>query len=310
MLNCFFFQTVSISRGKEGNTNPVIWREIQAPWWFIYKPFLQGAGVPGQWPPGWPCGWAGNPVGIYKHFSPAVVVVAALARSTNCVESPKASGTALGCRVLGEEIRSISNLGIMEDQLCRSSQRRLGSCSNHLCTVRNKSSWKWFHRYYWLCLRRACRKVFGDSCLPAFPPMEKCLLIIHPPTQGALPRSRQRRQIHFTAESCRWGRTSSCRGCYSLSSHPPQSHNPYSIPASHQISQLEHPFCFSNPSLMDIDNLPSLHLDSKSLPAATTASRRSRQSSSFPPLSPASSTPHQCPCTRLKHIHCTFSIYP
>ena len=34
--------------------------------------------MPGQWTPGWPCGWAGNPVGIYKHFSPAVVVVAAV----------------------------------------------------------------------------------------------------------------------------------------------------------------------------------------------------------------------------------------
>ena len=47
---------------------------------------------------------------------------------------------------------------------------------------------------------------------------------------------------------------------------------------------LEHPSYFSNPSLMDENNLTSLHVDSSSLPNPTRGSRRS-QNDPLPHLS-------------------------
>ena len=48
---------------------------------------------------------------------------------------------------------------------------------------------------------------------------------------------------------------------------------------------------------MDESNLPSLHVNTKSLPTPTRGHRRHREPSPSPPLFPASSTPNQRPCT-------------
>ena len=66
---------------------------------------------------------------------------------------------------------------------------------------------------------------------------------------------------------------------------------------ANQSSQLAHPSYFRNPALMDDSNLPSLHLDTNSLPNPSRGRRRRREQSPSPPLSPASSTPHQRPRT-------------
>ena len=48
---------------------------------------------------------------------------------------------------------------------------------------------------------------------------------------------------------------------------------------------------------MDDSSLPSLHLNTNSLPTLTRGRRRRREPSPSPPLPPASSTPHQRPRT-------------
>ena len=82
--------------------------------------------------------------------------------------------------------------------------------------------------------------------------------------------------------------------------------------ASAQSSQLAHPSYFSNPALMDDSNLPSLHVDTNSLPTPTRGRRRRREPSPSPPLSPASSTPHQRPRTHTyaSHFLSTLTIAP
>ena len=73
--------------------------------------------------------------------------------------------------------------------------------------------------------------------------------------------------------------------------------------ASTQSSQQAHPSYFSNPALMDDSNLPSLHVDTNSLPTPTRGRRRRREPSPSPPRSPASSTPTH------SYIRFTLSIY-
>ena len=88
----------------------------------------------------------------------------------------------------------------------------------------------------------------------------------------------------------------------------PEHHNllkrsPTTDVASNQSSQLAHPSYLSNPALMDDSNLPSLHVDTNSLPTPTRGRRRRREPSPSPPLSPASSTPGQRPCTHTYASH-------
>ena len=84
--------------------------------------------------------------------------------------------------------------------------------------------------------------------------------------------------------------------------------------ASNQSSQLAHPSSSSNPALMDDSSLPSLHLDTSSLPTNTRVHpdrRRRREPSPSPPLSPASSTSHQHPVSPThSNIRFTLFIYP
>ena len=82
--------------------------------------------------------------------------------------------------------------------------------------------------------------------------------------------------------------------------------------ASSQSSQLAHPSYFSNPALMDDSNLPSLHLDTDYVPTHTRGRGRCREPSPSPPLSPASSTPHQPPRshTYASHFLSTLTIAP
>ena len=75
-----------------------------------------------------------------------------------------------------------------------------------------------------------------------------------------------------------------------------------------QSSQLAHPSYFSNPALMDGSNLQSLHVNTNSLPTPTKGLRGRREPSPSPPLSPASSTPHQRPHTHTYGF--ILSIYP
>ena len=89
-------------------------------------------------------------------------------------------------------------------------------------------------------------------------------------------------------------------GFFPRTSHYSQFSHSMPSPRTHtdssQISQLEHPSYFStgNPSLMDENNLQSLHVDTYSLSTPTRGRRKHQESSSSQPLSLASSIPHQC----------------
>ena len=61
--------------------------------------------------------------------------------------------------------------------------------------------------------------------------------------------------------------------------------SPLTDVASTQSSELAHPSYFSNPALMDGNNLPSLNVDTNSLPTPTRGRRRRREPSPSPPLS-------------------------
>ena len=82
--------------------------------------------------------------------------------------------------------------------------------------------------------------------------------------------------------------------------------------ASDQSSQLAHSSYFSNPALMDDSNLPSLHVDTNSLPTPTRGCRRRQEPSPSPPLPPSSSTPNHRPRTHkyASHFLSTLTIAP
>ena len=79
--------------------------------------------------------------------------------------------------------------------------------------------------------------------------------------------------------------------------------SPFTDVASTQSSELAQPSYFSNPALMDDNNLQSLHIDTNSLPTPTRGRRRRQEPSPYPPASPASSTPHQRPHTHTYASH-------
>ena len=88
--------------------------------------------------------------------------------------------------------------------------------------------------------------------------------------------------------------------------------SPFTDVASTQSSELAQPSYFSNPALMDDNNLPSLNVDTNSLPTPTRGRRWRREPSPSPPLSPASSIPHQRPRnhTYASHFLSTLTIAP
>ena len=77
--------------------------------------------------------------------------------------------------------------------------------------------------------------------------------------------------------------------------------------ASNQSSQLAHPSYFSNPALMVDSNLPSLHVDTNSLPNPTRGRRRRRE----PPLlrlSPLPLPPHINAHTLIHTLHTFYTL--
>ena len=88
--------------------------------------------------------------------------------------------------------------------------------------------------------------------------------------------------------------------------------SPFTDVASTQSSELAQPSYFSNPALMEDNNLQSLNVDTNSLPTPTRGRRRRREPSPSPPLSPTSSTPHQRPRTHTyaSHFLSTLTIAP
>ena len=77
--------------------------------------------------------------------------------------------------------------------------------------------------------------------------------------------------------------------CHNLLNSAIQMRSPFTDVASTQNSELAQPSYFSNPALMDDNNLPSLHVDTNSLPTPTRGRRRRQEPSPSPPLSPSSS---------------------